>query len=471
MADPYFLLPFRFHPISATREVLVNEFGDPLFCPRGTASRIANRAVNNSELLYQDLLANFFISESAIPELVDVAATRIRTKRASLNGSASLHLVVLTLRCNHSCQYCQVSRRTRDARQSDMSLRDLELTLRLIFRSSSRDLTIEFQGGEPLLAFDKVRAAVEGAERLNDNHKKRLRFVLCTNLSLMSPQIADYCKSHGILISTSLDGPAFLHDANRVMSSGSSFRALKAGLQVAREALGADMVSALMTTSAASLEYPEAIIDAYVDNGFDHVFIRPMHPYGYAKRLAPDRHYSTSQFVEFYKRCLNHILTLNKSGVPLVEDYAAIILRKILTPFDVGFVDLRSPSGIVNQVVAYNYDGGVYASDESRMLAEAGDFTFRLGHVGDPYEELFFGLRVREIAEHWANESLAGCSECGFQAYCGADPVRNHATQGDLEGHRPSSDFCKKNREIIRYLLETLDSDSAAERIFRRWAA
>jgi len=48
---------------------------------------------------------------------------------------------------------------------------------------------------------------------------------------------------------------------------------------------------------------------------------------------------------------------------------------------------MQSPAGEAWSVLVYNYDGDVYASDESRMLAEMRDWTFRSGtcirtHVG-----------------------------------------------------------------------------------------
>jgi radical SAM protein with 4Fe4S-binding SPASM domain len=154
----------------------------------------------------------------------------------------------------------------------------------------------------------------------------------------------------------------------------------------------------------------------------------------------------------FYKKALDRILEYNFSGHYFTEDLARIFLTKILTPFNVGFVDLQSPAGLINGVIVFNYDGGVYATDESRMLAEQKDFTFKLGTLDDNYNDLFFGKKAQEIAQIWANEALTGCSECAFQQYCGADPVHNHATQGDMYGYRPNSDFCQKNMEIIRYL-------------------
>jgi len=42
---------------------------------------------------------------------------------------------------------------------------------------------------------------------------------------------------------------------------------------------------------------------------------------------------------------------------------------KIFHAVDPSFMDIRSPSGLAIGGVAYNYDGNIYASDESRMLA------------------------------------------------------------------------------------------------------
>ena len=470
--EGYFLLPFRFHPITASREVLVNEVGDWLMCPRGTATRLATHQLAATDPLYSDLLGSFFLSEKPIPDLIDVLATRYRTKKSFLDPFTSLHIFVLTLRCNHTCHYCQVSRQSEDKQQYDMSMEHLSRAIDLMFRSPADSLTVEFQGGEPLLAGKSLTFAVEEILRRNAQYRRKLSFVLCTNLTLLTPDILDFCRRHQILISTSLDGPAFLHRTNRLGPHGAdSYAMFERALGQARTALGADRISALMTTSRTALDYPEEIVDAYVALGFSHVFLRQMHPYGFAARLGPSRSYDSAAFLKFYKRALLHVLALNKAGVHVVEDMATIMLKKMLTPFPVGFVDLQSPSGAINGVIVYNYDGYVYASDESRMLAEAGDYTFRLGSVTDQYEDLFYSRQAHQITAASVNEALAGCSDCGFQSYCGGDPVRHHATQGDMEGYRATSSFCAKHLELFRWLFELIDSDTEVERIFRRWVS
>lgn len=467
----YFLMPFRFHRINEEKEIIVNEVGDYLIVPNGTYAKIVRREINknNDSELYADLLANFFISEERINPLIDILATRYRTKKLFLNYFTGLHIFVISLRCEHTCNYCQVSRVTQNKDKYDMSYEYIDRGIDIMFRSPNPHVTMEFQGGEALLAFDKIQYAVSRAEKIAEEKKKILTVVICTNLALINDDILQYCKEHNILISTSLDGPKFVHDSNRRKPHFSSYELAIKGIEKCREVLGHDQVSALMTTTKLSLDYPVEIVEEYFNQGFEGIFLRNISPYGFALRTEKAR-YQTDKFLDFYKKALDRILEYNFQGHRFTEDLAKIFLTKILTPFNVGFVDLQSPAGLINGVVVFNYDGGVYATDESRMLAEQRDYTFKLGTLLDSYEDLFFGTKAQEVSEIWANEGLAGCSECAFQQYCGADPVHNHATQGSMYGYRPNSDFCQKNMEIIRYLIELMENDVRIKRIFEDWA-
>ena len=71
---------------------------------------VIQRSINkeNDAELFGDLIANFFISEDQVPPLIDIYATRYRTKKSFLDTFTSLHLFVVSLRCEHTCHYCQV---------------------------------------------------------------------------------------------------------------------------------------------------------------------------------------------------------------------------------------------------------------------------------------------------------------------------------------------------------------------------
>ena len=369
----YYLLPFKFYRLG-DKEILVSELGNYLIVPRGVAELIITHKLSDEDSLYKDLAAGGFISETPLPPLLDNYAVRLRTKKSFLNNFTALHIVVLTIRCNLNCAYCQASSQPETAsRKYDISKSDLLKAIDLIFQSPSPDITIEFQGGEPTLVPNLLYAAVEYAEKKSICIPKRVSFVLCTNAIALSGELLNFCKEHNIFISTSFDGPAFLHNINRGKKSG--YEKFIIGLQHAREILGRDRISALMTTSVESLKYSKEIVDEYVTNGFNHIFLRPLNPYGPLRNNIDWRKY-TYDFIAFYKKTLEYILKLNLRGIYIVEDFTTILLRKILTPYSDGFVDLQSPAGLINGVAVYNYDGKVYASDESRMMAEWNDFTF-----------------------------------------------------------------------------------------------
>lgn len=73
-----------------------------------------------------------------------------------------LHILVVTLRCEHSCPYCQVSRQSTDRSRFDMS--EETRALDIAFTSPAARIKIEFQGGESLSQFS-VDSCGEAAVR------------------------------------------------------------------------------------------------------------------------------------------------------------------------------------------------------------------------------------------------------------------------------------------------------------------
>jgi uncharacterized protein len=468
----YRILPLRFMRWSADEVFVTNEAGEFLFMDREAFAAFADHRLPRTAPEYRALKARHLLVDGDSSVAIELLATKVRTKRDFLRGFTRLHLFVVTLRCDHSCPYCQVSRVTQDRMRFDMSSGTAERALDLMFRSPAPALKMEFQGGEPLLNFDLIRWLVLRAEERNQVEQRDLQFVIASNLSPLTEDILEFCHDHGIHLSTSLDGPRELHDANRPRAGGSSYDITVKNIARARAVLGHDRVSALMTTTERSLAMPREIVDEYRRLEFDAMFLRSISPFGFATKGRPDRRYDTEAFLTFYREALAYIIEINRSGHPFVEVFAQILLRKILTPFPTGYVDLQSPAGAGISVVAYNYDGDIYASDEARMLAEMGDTSFKLGNVlRDDYQTIFGGPALRALTNASCVETLPGCSECAFAPYCGSDPIWNWATQGDPIGHRPTSVFCAKNMGIIRHLLALWrGGDPFIQELFVRWA-
>lgn len=470
-APDYSLLPFRFDRRENGDYLLVNEVGEYIVLSAGEFQDFVGHRLGLDAANYPRLKAKHFLTDGNSSALFDVLASKYRTKKSFLDGFTKLHIFVTTLRCNQSCPYCQVSRQNESAGAFDMSEEMLHRAVDLMLAGPAPAVTMEFQGGEPLLNFDLLREGVRYAKERNASIGKRIDYVVCTNLALLEDRHLDYFKEQGINISTSLDGPDYLHNKNRPMGQGPSHALVSRNIKRAQEALGRQAVSALMTTTRESLKYPRQIVDEYLRMDLGSIFARDLNPYGFAVKARAALGYSSAAFLRFYKELFDYVIDVNRQGRTFPEAFATLVLTKILTPWPIGFVDLQSPSGAGIGVVVYNYDGDVYASDESRMLAEMGQQTFRLGNVlEDGYNDIFFGETMQTIAAAACNESLAGCSECAYQPYCGADPVRHYSTQKDMFGHRPTSGYCQKNMGVIELLFDRLlDEDAGLEPIFWAW--
>lgn len=468
----YRLLPFNFGKLDGEQYVATNMVGEYIVVDRPNLERLVNHDLQPDEPLFRDLRAKHFIEVAGDRSPRELLALKTRTRYQRLPNFTNLHIFVATLRCDHSCPYCQVSRQSEDRSAYDMTREIADRSLDLMFRSPSRALKLEFQGGEPLLNFDLVRYVVEKAQARAASESRELEIVIATTLSLATDEILEYCNDHRILLSTSLDGPADLHNRNRPRPGRDSYQRYIDGLQRAREKVGFDRVSALMTTTQHSLPRVREIIDEYVAHGFEGIFLRPLSPYGFAIKTKTIDGYDLARWLDFYFEGLDYILELNRAGTPFREHYAALILQKMLTSNDPGYVDLMNPAGAGIAAVVFNYDGGVFASDEARMLAEMGDMTFKLGNVLEhDYEEIFLSEQLLTALENSFTLSAPMCSECAFEPFCGADPVYAHAVHGDVLGRKPASDFCRRNMTIFRRLISMMESDAAAKEIFQNWVA
>ncbi|MDF5940030.1 hypothetical protein P4234_29535 [Pseudomonas aeruginosa] len=86
-----------------------------------------------------------------------------------------------------------------------------------------------------------------------------------------------------------------------------------------------------------------------------------------------------------------------------------------------------SPAGAGIAAIVFNYDGSVYASDESRMLAEMGDQSFRLGNIlTDSYEDIILSDALLDALEQSFTLSAPMCSDCALSPI--AAPSRSSTT-------------------------------------------
>ena len=472
--DKYTILPFRFERFNESEMLLTNEIGEYIFLSNEDFDDFVNYRLDARSDTFMDIASKQIATTDKVEDVVSMLATKFRTKKSILRNFTELHMVVPTLRCNSSCIYCQVKRNEHTDYSADMTKDTAKNIVRTIFECPSDVIKIEFQGGDPSTDFEMVQYIIEEAEWINLRKRKCVEFVICTNITLLTPKMVKYLKEHKCQISTSLDGPKEIHDTNRPLQDKSldHHAIFEKNLEMIRNIWGdQECVGALMTTSKYSLGHFPEIVDEYIRLGLNCISFRALNPYGFAKQYKEKVAYPIEDFVENYKIGLNYVIEQNKKGAFIIEGFASLLLKRILTPFATGFVDLQSPAGAGISGAIYDYDGSVYVADEGRMLARMGNDVFKLGNVNvDSYQDMFNGEKLHSIIRQANTECLPACSDCVFQPYCGADPVRNLSEQGDMIGHRPTNEMCKKTKSIIKFIFELLkENDPETMKVFWSW--
>ncbi|NVB36981.1 His-Xaa-Ser system radical SAM maturase HxsB [Pseudenhygromyxa sp. WMMC2535] len=409
---------------------------------------------------------------------VQAATERVKARRYFVHGGPLLHVMVVTLRCNETCVYCHASRANMDAVETDMSVETARKAVDLALSSTNGFVTIEFQGGEPLVNFPVVKEIIEYATKRNQEVGKRLEFTMVSNFALLDEDKLQYLLANKVQLCTSIDGPEQLHNAQRKLpQSHNAFQAAARWIKRVNEAyeeIGLDPtlyhVEALLTTTKATLDQWKEVVDTYVSLGCKTIFLRPIDPFGFAERARLRLEYPRSAYLEFYRNAVDYMIELNKQGVEILERYAAIFLTKILRGEDPNFLDNRSPAGAGIGQLAYSYDGKVYTCDEGRMLAAMGDDVSLLGDVDTPYRKIVGHETVRAMTIATNLDQQPDCVSCAYQPYCGTNAAYNYKSQGSVFGRMRDNNVCAVHKGIQDYLFEKLaENDPQVMEIFQRW--
>jgi uncharacterized protein len=369
----------------------------------------------------------------------------MRERNSFLFSGASLHIVVVTLRCTMNCIYCQASSKPTNRKEFDMNKATARRTVDLILQSPARHLTIEFQGGEPLLNWEVVRYIVEYAERKGRKAQKVISFSLVTNLSEMDKEKMNFLIGHSVGICASLDGPKKLHDYNRRLVGASNFEQVvkwikRFSYEYGKRHVTNRRVNALVTLTRKSLRYPNEIVDTYVSLGLNTIHLRFVNKLGVAEQVWSTINYSPRQYLLFWQKAVMRVEAWRRQGKDISERMVSLMFNKISGESDPNYLDLRSPCGAAIGQLAYHYNGDIYTCDEARMV---GEDLFLLGNVKrDRYEDLVTCDRACAVINASINDQYV-CNDCVYKPYCGICPVCNYVEYGTVIGRIAQSDRCR----------------------------
>ena len=458
------IAPFNFKQFGS-RIIMTNDLGRYQFVEKQEFEDLLNDRLDPDSLTYRQLEENFFVFNSSLEYFMERMKPELRSAKSYLFTATSLHIFVVTNYCNSNCIYCQANSNSRNSKKvmdNTVARKAVDFAL----QSPQKELTFEFQGGEPLSNFPIIREIVEYANSIKKD--KVISYAIVSNLSLLTQEMIDFFKKHQITIATSLDGHKLLHNHNRPLADGEDAFEIQ---QRAMAKLSANQIGygAIQTTTRTSLDYPEEIVDQYLELGLSSLFIRPLTPLGCAAASWQEIGYTVAEFIAFYKKALLYILKLNQQGISIKEGHAGIFLQKIINGYGVNYMELRSPCGAGVGQLAYYYDGNIFTCDEGRMLHEMHDSSFKMGNVTDmDYDSVMNSKLCKTVCKHSIIESIPKCADCAYLPYCGTCPVINYALEGDVISKTVANYRCELYGGMLDTLFELIQNDDYLN-IFKEW--
>ncbi len=427
----------------------------------------------NSWDKYNELIEKKFIKDDNYQKDMPLAFAQ---KNQFLAYWPSLHIIVTTLRCNHKCQYCHAAVAPMTAKNMDMTEETAKKVVDTIFYTSSPSLTIEFQGWESLVNWDIVKYIVEYAEIKAHYLKKKLSFALVTNLTLMDDDKFNYIIEHNIWLSTSLDWDEITHNYNRTFKDWNSFEKVTYWIKKINNHFEKNhprrKIWALLTVTKKTLSRYKEVIDTYVELWLDGIFLRPLNPYGFAASDLEKLWYSSSEFIDFYEKSMNYIMSINKRGINFVESLTSIYLYKILTDSDPNYMDERSPCWACIWQVAYNYDWKIYSCDEWRMLGRMWDDNFLMTNMKDSwdetYKEMIQSLTTKTMVQASTLDWLPWYNDSVYKPFMWVCPIHSYKVTWNIVPNYSKDHKRYIDERVLDYIFNGL-RDKEKEKIFYNW--
>ena len=290
--------------------LLTNSAGEHLFLSPEDFTVFQENPEKLSDKIKSLLKSRFFLyEEDNEREVKSIYDIKYRTKHSYLENESLLLMVVPTISCNCSCVYCQVNSRKNNAEENDMSLKTVLAFCDFVFALPHKNIKIEFQGGEPSLRFDTIEFIVRRVRHLNRKYNKTIEYVICTNLLNLTAHELKILRKFKIAISTSLDGAKSVHEKNRPsVHVASTYDSLIKNVELARK--NKIYPSALVTITALNLPRMAEIIDTYIENHFESIFIRPLNNYGCAFKNQ-SVYYKLEDYISAYKNAILYLIDRN----------------------------------------------------------------------------------------------------------------------------------------------------------------
>jgi uncharacterized protein len=331
---------------------------------------------------------------------------------APYSGHPNSLFLNLSNACNLKCAYCYSSGCLVDDAPRFMGRDEVIAAVEYLFQGiyPGESASITFAGGEPLLNFQAIEAAVELAQRRQREKGVPIQYRILTNGTIMDAELLRFISAHGIWIQISLDGPPETHDLLRRAHDGSgTFDKVDRTIRFLKEN-GYHRFSVRSTVCHGNSDLNE--IKRFLDGmGLKDIYLRPViaGP-GESVRLTEE---DVSKVCAFYDKASKRLMEDDTAELP--EDFSVYVNRLTLG------LKTKRHCGAGRDLLVVTPGGTFYPCPS---LAD--DPRYRLGTLTD-------GLDRELSFENLSVDEKPKCRRCWARNLCGGGCVAQAAkTTGDL---------------------------------------
>ena len=150
--------------------LLTNDFGKYLFVEEDTFKQLSQNHILTDNPDRMQLAECGFIIDGSSEIFIRKNIPWLRSMKGYCFSGTSLHIFAVTNMCNLDCIYCQAHSKNSFLNQA-MNEETGKRAVEFAMQSPNKNLTFEFQGGEPLLNFNVIKAMIDYSKIINHDKK------------------------------------------------------------------------------------------------------------------------------------------------------------------------------------------------------------------------------------------------------------------------------------------------------------
>lgn len=363
-------------------------------------------------------------------------------------------MIDLTKSCSLACRYC-----FRDLEDktliSDERLSDIcAFILSHAEQNKLRRVNIQAWGGEPALAFEKVKSIY----RFFEGSGVEVKLCMETNATVITDALAAEARAMKMQIGISLDGFPALHNLQRPFVNGmDSYNRVIEGMRCFHRHGYEKNHQGICVVTRRSLGCAKRIVEHFCDdlglNLFKFGFIKA-NPQMRMRELD----LTPEEAAAFALEMLDAVVAKCRSGYAVVESNIRVRLLNLLTR---GTSDICFSRGCMGgrKLVTFDQEGNIFSCELMDIRHEA---------FGSIYSGKDLNTMVREAMEShpfFRKKSCERCSDCPWHFYCrGACTSAVRYKEGSYTGGVDEIG-CAVNRVLYPRLMELLLTEPAVVKV------